>query len=106
VPEDQKEHVEVEKWFKEAILFTETTGPAISNEKYSIVDDTWQLAIEAQDCQRASTGDPVDTPSACQLPCSPSLTMDLQSRQAVSVNTVFCSLIGLMIILNPKNIHP
>jgi hypothetical protein len=31
----------------EAIVFTKTPWPIISNEKYSMVDEAWQLALEA-----------------------------------------------------------
>jgi hypothetical protein len=105
VPQHQKATFEVAKRFMEPIVFTKTPWPIISDEKYSMVDEAWQLAIEAQDCQRALAGAPVGAPSVCQLPGGPSLTIDLQTREAVSVNSVFCSWIGLMMMLNPKNIH-
>jgi hypothetical protein len=88
----------------EAIVFTKTPWPIISDEKYSIVDKAWQLAIEAQDRQRPLAGAPVGAPSVCQLPSGPSLKIDPQTREAVSVYFVFCSSIGLMKMLNPKNI--
>jgi len=65
-----------------------------------MVDEAWKLAIEAQDHQQALAGTPVGTPSVCQLPSGPSLEIDLQTRDAVSVYSVFCSSIGLMMILN------
>jgi hypothetical protein len=70
-----------------------------------MVDDAWQLAIEAQDCQRELAGAPVCIPSVCQLPGGPSLKIDPQTGEAVSVFSVFSSLIGLVMILIPKNIH-
>jgi hypothetical protein len=86
----------------EAIVFTKTLWPIISDEKYSMVDETWQLVIESQDRQRALAGAPVGAPSMCQLPCGQSLKIDPQTQEAVSVNSVFSSPIGLMMILNPK----
>ena len=88
----------------EAIVFTKTPWPIISDEKYWIVDEAWKLAIEAQDRQRALAGAPVGTPSVCQLPGGPSLKIDPQTREAVCVYPVFCSSIGLLMILIPKNI--
>jgi len=70
---------EVVKWFMEAIVFTKTPWPMISNQKYSMVDEVWKLAIEAQDCQRASAGAPVGTPSGCQLPGGPSVKTNPQT---------------------------
>jgi len=105
VPQHQKATFEVAKLFLEAIVFTKTPWPIISDEKYSMVDEAWQLAIEAQDIQRALAGSPVGAPSVWQLPGGPSLKIDLQTREAVSVNSVFCSSIGRMMMLNPKNIH-
>jgi hypothetical protein len=104
VPQHQKATFEVAKRFMEAIVFTKTPWPIISDEKYSMVDEAWQLAIEAQDHQRALAGAPVGAPSVCQLPGGPSLKIDPQTREAVSVYSVFCS-IGLMMMLNHKNIH-
>jgi hypothetical protein len=70
-----------------------------------IVDEAWQLAIEAQDRQQQLAGAPVGDPSVCQLPSGPSLKIDPQTQEAVSVNSVFHSLIGLMMMQIPKNIH-
>jgi len=84
----------------EEIVFTKTPWPIISDEKYSMVDEAWKLAIEAQDHQWVLAGAPVGTPSVCQLPGGPSLKIDPQTREAVSVYSVFCSSIGLMMILN------
>jgi hypothetical protein len=68
-----------------------------------MLDDTRTLVIEAQDFQRELLGAPVGTPSACQLPCGPNHSNDWQTRKAVSVYSVVCSIIGLMMILNPQN---
>jgi hypothetical protein len=70
-----------------------------------MVDKASQLAIEAQDRQRALAGAPVSTPSVCQLPSGPSHKIDPQTREAVSVYSVYCSLIGLVMIPIPNNIH-
>jgi len=79
VPQYQNATFEVEKQFMEAIVFTKTPWPIISNEKYSMVDEAWKLAIEAQDHQPALPGAPVGTPAVCQLPGGPSLKTDLQT---------------------------
>jgi len=50
------------------IVFTKTPWPIISDEKYSIVDKAWKVAIEALDLQLALSGAPVGAPSVCQLP--------------------------------------
>jgi len=70
-----------------------------------MVDEAWQLAIEAQDRQQTLAGAQVGPLSVCKLPGGPSLKIDPQTREAVSVNSVFCSSIGLVMMLNPKNIH-
>jgi hypothetical protein len=84
----------------EAIVFTKTPWPIMSDEKYSMVDEAWTLAIEAQDRQRTLAGASVGTPSVSQLPGGASLKIDPQSREAGNVYSVFCSSIGLMMILN------
>ena len=53
-----------------------------------MVQEAWILEIEAQDCQRALAGAPVGTPSGCQFPGGPSLKIDPQTREAVSLE--FC----------------
>jgi hypothetical protein len=63
----------------EAIVFTKTTWPIISDEMYSMVDEAWKIAIEAQDRQRALAGASVGVPSVCQLPGGPSLKIDQQT---------------------------
>ena len=105
VPQHQKGTFEVAKRFMEAIVFTKTPLPIISDEKYSMVQEARQLAIETEDRQRAFAGAPVGAPSVCRLPGGPSLKIDPQTPEAVSVNSVLCSLIGLVMMLNPKNIH-
>jgi len=49
IPQYQKATFEIVKRFMEAIILTRTPWPIISDEKYSMVDEAWQLAIEAQD---------------------------------------------------------
>ena len=63
LPEHQKETFEVAKRFMEAIVFTKTPWPIISDEKYSMVDEAWKLGIVAQHRQRALAGAPVGAPS-------------------------------------------
>jgi hypothetical protein len=104
VPQHQKATFDVAKRFMEAIVFTKTPWPITSDEKYSMVDEAWQLAIEALHRRQALAGAPVGAPSVCQLPGGPSLKIDPQTQDAVSVNSVFCSSIGLMRMLNPNNI--
>jgi len=65
-----------------------------------MVDEALKLAIEAQDRQWALAGAPVGAPSVCESPSGPSLKIDQQTRDAVSIYCVFCSSIGLMMILN------
>jgi len=79
VPQHQNATFEVEKRFMEAIVFTKTPWAILSDDKYSIVEEAWKLATEAQDHQRALAGPPVGTPSVCQLPGCPSLKMDPQT---------------------------
>jgi hypothetical protein len=69
-----------------------------------MVDESWQLAIEAQDQQRALVGSADGTPSMCQSPGGPSLKIDSQTQEAISVFSVFRSFIGLVIILIATNI--
>jgi len=91
VPQHQKATFEVAKRFMEAIVFTKTPWPILSDDKYSMVEEAWKLAIEAQDRQRALAGAPAGTPSVCQLRSGPSLKIVLQTREAVSLG--FCSIL-------------
>jgi len=74
----------------------------MSDENYLMVDESWQIAIEAQDHQPALAGVLVGTPSVYQLPCGVYLKINPQTWEAVSVYFVFYSLNGLIMILNPK----
>jgi len=94
----RKATVEVETRFVEAIVFTKTPWPILSNNKYSMVDESWNLAIAAQDHQLALAGAPVGTPSACQLPSSPSIKIDPQTLGAV------CLGFWLMLLYQISNI--
>jgi hypothetical protein len=85
IPQHQKATFEVGKRFIEAIVFTKTPWPIVSDDKYSIVEEAWKLAIKAEDSQQALAGTPVGTPSVCQLPGGPSLTIDLQTQKAASL---------------------
>lgn len=53
-----------------------------------MVEEASKVAIDTQDCQRALAGVAVSTPSVCQLPAGPFLKIDLQTREAVSLE--FC----------------
>jgi len=79
VPEHKKLKNEVVKVITEEIVFTMTSWLTIYDEKYSMVDEAWILAIEPQDCQRALAGAPVDTPSVRPLPGGPSFKINLQT---------------------------
>jgi hypothetical protein len=69
----------------EAIVFTKTRWPILSNGNYLTVEGAWKLAIEAQHHQWEFAGAPVGKPSVCQLPGSPFLKNDLQTRDAVTL---------------------
>jgi len=88
VPQHQQGTFEVAKRFIEAIVITKNPWPIISDDKYSLVEEAWNLAIEAQNRQRALARAPLGTPSVCQLPGGPSLQSDPQTRTAVSLE--FC----------------
>jgi len=91
VPQHQKATFEVVKRFMKGIVLTKTPGPILSDDKYSMVEEAWKLAIEAQDCQWALAGALVGTRFLCQLPSGPSLKIDPQTRQAVSFES--CSML-------------
>jgi len=99
VPQHQKATLEVAKKFMRAIVLMKTPWPMISDDKFSMVDEAWKLAIEAQDRQQALAGAPVGTPSVCHLPGGPSLKIDPQTREAVSLG--FC----LMLLYQISDIH-
>jgi len=65
VPQHRKATFAVAKRFMEAIVLTKTPWLIISDEKYSMVDEAWKQAIEAQDRQWALAGTPVGAPCVC-----------------------------------------
>jgi hypothetical protein len=79
VPQHQKLIFEVVKVLKKAIGFRNTFLSIVSDEKYLMVDEDWQLAIEQQDCRRDFTTAPIGTPCVYQLSGGPSLKIDLQT---------------------------
>jgi hypothetical protein len=89
VPQHQKATFEVVNRFMEAIVFRKTPWQILSDDKYSMVEEAWTLVIEAQDRQRALAGAPEGTPSVWQLPGGPSLEIDLQTPEAVSLEFSF-----------------
>jgi len=84
VPQHKKATFEVAKRFIEPRVFMKTAWPILSDDKYSMVEEDWKIAIEAQDRQRALAGAPAGTPSVCQLPSGPSLKISPQTREAAS----------------------
>jgi hypothetical protein len=102
VPQHQKAIFGAVKWFKEAIEFTKTSWPIISDEKYSLVDEAWKVAIEAQDCQWALAGATGGIPSVCQLLGGPSLKIHPPAPVAIRVHSVFFSSIPLIMTLHPE----
>jgi hypothetical protein len=81
--------------FNEAIVFTTTPWSTISNGKYSMVQEASILAIEAPNRQWALPGAPAGTPSVYQIPSSPSLPIDSEIQEAVSLQ--FCSMVFFQI---------
>ena len=75
----------VAKRFMEAIVFTQTTWPILSDVKYLMVGQAWKLAIEAQDRPRAIAGTRVSTPSVGQLRGGSSCKIDPPTREATSL---------------------
>jgi len=65
----------------EAIVFAKTPWPILSDDKYWMVEEASELAIEAEDRQRALAGALAGTQSVCQLPCSRSLHIIAQTRE-------------------------
>jgi hypothetical protein len=88
VCQHQKDTFEIAKRFMEKIIFRKPPWPILSDDKYWMVVEALKVVIEAQDGQRVLAGSPVCTPSVCQLLGSPSLKIDPQTRQTVSLE--FC----------------
>ena len=95
VPQYQTATFEVVNRFMEAIVFTKIPLPDLSNYKYSMGEEAWTLPIDAQNGQQALAGAPVGTPSVCQMPDSPSLKIDPQTREAVGLG--FCLMLHYQI---------
>jgi hypothetical protein len=72
----------------EAIVFTKTPWPILSDNKYWMVEEARKLVIEPHDCQWALADAPVGKPSVCQLPGGPSCKIDPPTRDAVRLE--FC----------------
>jgi hypothetical protein len=85
VPHHEKATFEVAKWFMKAVIFTKSPWAILSDNKFWMVDEAWKVAIEAQDRQWALADASVGTQSVCQLPSGPSLKIDLQTQEAVSL---------------------
>jgi len=98
IPQHQEATFEVDKSFMEAIVFMKTMWPIVSHDKYLMVDEPSNRAIEAQNCWRVFAGAPVVGPSVCQLLGSWSFKIDPQTREAVSFG--FC----LMLLYHIWNI--
>jgi len=79
------------KQIMEAILFRKTAWPIVSDDKHSIVKEAWELVIEAQDRQQQLAGTSPGTRSVCQLPTGPSLKIDPQTLEAISLG--ICSML-------------
>jgi hypothetical protein len=84
------------------IVFTKPPWLIISDTQYSMIKNDWQLSLAAQDRQRALAGAPGGTSSVCKLPGGPSLKIDPQTQEAVSVYSVFCSSTGHKMIQNTE----
>jgi len=91
VQQHQKAMFQVAKRIMEASVFTMAPWPRLSYDKYSMVEDGWNLAIEPQDCQWALADAPVGTPSVCQLPSGPSRKIEPHTREAGCPG--FCSML-------------
>jgi len=63
----------------------------VYDDKYSMFEKAWKLAVEAQHYQWALAGAPVETSPACWLPSSPSSIINPHTPNAVSFQ--FCLLL-------------
>jgi len=88
VSQHQQATFEVAKMFMESIVSTKTPWETSSDDKYSMVEEAWKVAIQAEDGQQALAGAPAGTPSVCQVPSSPTLKINPQTWEAVSFG--FC----------------
>ena len=85
IPQYQKSTCELMHRFMKAIILRMSTKPILSDDKYSMVEEAWRLAIEAQNCQHAIAWAPVDSPSVCQLPSGPFPNIDPQTQTDVNL---------------------
>jgi len=85
VPEHSKATFPAAKRCLKAKEFTKTLRAIISIDTYSIVDEAWKLAIEAQYHQRVLASPAAGAPLVCQLPGGPSLQIDPQTLESVCV---------------------
>jgi len=95
VTQHQMATFEVSKLFMKAIVFTKTPSPILPDDNYLRVEQAWTLAIEAQDHQRTLAGTSEGTASVCQLPSGPSLIIDPQTQEAVSLG--YCLMVPCQI---------
>jgi hypothetical protein len=75
-------------WFTEAIVFTKYPSAIISDDTYSLVEEAWNLAIEAQDHHQALLRPHVGKLLVFQSPNGQSLKSDLQIQEVVCLK--FC----------------
>ena len=65
-------------------MFMKTPWPILSDDKYSFIEESWKLAIEAQDWLQAVEAASVCRLSLCPLRSGPSLKIDPQMRDTVT----------------------
>jgi len=87
VHQHQKATFEVSRRIMQAIIFTKTPWSILSNEKYSIAEEAWKVAIEVKDCQWASASAPVGIPSVWQFPDGRCFNIDLQTLEQGSLES-------------------
>jgi len=88
IPQHQMATLEVLKRFMEAIVFTRTTWPILSDIQYSMVEHTGNVTIGAQKHQQVIARAAVGTQSVSQLLCGSYRTIVLHSCEDVSFG--FC----------------
>lgn len=75
--------VVVEKMMMDAIVFMTTPWPIVSDDMYTMVQDSRNQAIDAQDHQWARASTSLGTQSVCPLPSVPYLKTVSQLQEAV-----------------------
>jgi hypothetical protein len=78
-PHHQKATYEGAEQCIEAMVFAKPPWPMISDERYSMVDEAWQLHIAAQYPQWAIACSPAGMPSVPQLPGGPAVKINQQT---------------------------